>query len=82
MTRLTRPVKRETPTSVFDGGRRLAVCCTLAPEGLWLRQKGRRRGWLLPYDAAYAQAVKLAVAQERRERLTNKTRAKAQRKEA
>ena len=80
MTLIRKPLRRETSATVFDAGRRLPVCCTLAPEGIYLRQKGRRRAWLLPYDAAYCQAVKLAVAQERREKLLAKRKPFAPRK--
>jgi hypothetical protein len=34
---------------------------TLTPTGLDLREKGRRKSFLLPYSHAYAQAVKLGL---------------------
>lgn len=69
MTKLTRSVvTRETPATAFDQGRRLPLVCTMAPDGLHLRQKGRRTCYVLPYAAAYQWAITLEVARRRRER--------------
>lgn len=44
------------------------VVFTIAEEGIYYRQKGRRRSFLLPHGAAYQYAVQLHVARERAER--------------
>lgn len=54
MTKLTKPVSREIETL---NGTRLVV--TLSPEGILLREKGRRAvsTFLLPYGVAYVDAI-------------------------
>lgn len=54
-------VKREVPSR---GHGRLIV--TLAPEGLWIREKGRRIAYLASYGAIYQRAVAEHVAAEKK----------------
>lgn len=61
MTNLTKPVRRKVSTT---HGQPLVVALT--PEGIWLREPRRRTAFLLPYGAAFIQAVRLHVDAERR----------------
>jgi hypothetical protein len=45
----------------------------LAPEGIWLRERGRRTAFLLPYGDAYMRAVRLHVDHERRTKAAART---------
>lgn len=76
MTAINRILKRETPASVRDAGRLRAVIVELQPQDpcLYLRQKGTRRRYALPYEAAYLYAVKLAVENSRRLKRERRTR--------
>jgi len=66
----SRAVRREV------GGRRgERLVVTLTPEGAWIREKGRRISYLMPYGymlreaaEAYARAEKARKAKERKER--------------
>lgn len=58
------PVRREV-TDVRGN----ALVVMIVPEGLLIREKGRRTNFLLPHGAAYIHAVKLHVANERRVKL-------------
>ena len=68
MTDIKRTLKRETPVSVRDAGRLRPVIVELHPQDpcMYLRQKGCRKRYALPYGVAYLAAVKLAVEQQRR----------------
>lgn len=68
MTTLRHPVTRATGWTVRDAGKVRPIVVTLSPDGIRLRQFGRRACYVLPYPAAYGQAVKLAVAEKRREK--------------
>lgn len=69
----TRPVRREVTR---ERGRDLIV--RLAPEGIYLREKGRRTAYLLPYGVAYVRGAMLAADQLRRDKAAaRKERAKA-----
>lgn len=54
-------VKREVPSR---GHGRLIV--TLAPEGVWIREKGRRIAYLASYGAIYQRAVLEHVVAEKK----------------
>jgi hypothetical protein len=41
---------------------------TLSPEGMWVREKGRRTAYLMPYGIAYQYAARMAVDAAKRER--------------
>ena len=56
-------VRREVRTA-----RGQALVVTLSPEGAWVREKGRRTAYLLPYGVAYQYAVRMAVEATRREK--------------
>jgi hypothetical protein len=60
MTELTRPIKRKVRTV-----RDQPLVVTLMPEGIVLREPRRRKGFLLPYGMAFAQAARLFVEAER-----------------
>lgn len=57
-------VRREVATQ-----RGQALIVTLTPEGIVIREKRRRRGFLLPYGAALQRAALLAAEAERRAKL-------------
>jgi hypothetical protein len=67
MTTLTRPVTREVTTLT---GSPLIV--TLTAEGIVFREKRRRTRHLLPYGAAFLDAVERHVQAERRRRITDR----------
>lgn len=46
----------------------------VAEEGIWYRQKGRRKMFLLPHGLAYQKAVALHVQRERGERKASRKR--------
>lgn len=54
-------VKRDVPSRGYN---RLIV--TLTPEGLWIREKGRRIAYLASYGAIYQRAVAEHVASEKK----------------
>lgn len=62
-TPLTKPLRREV-ASLHHG----ALIVTLAPEGVYFREKRRRTSYLLPYGVGFQRAVQLIVDQQRRER--------------
>lgn len=45
----------------------------LAPEGIWLRERGRRTAFLLPYGDAFMRAVRLHVDAQRREKAAKRS---------
>lgn len=47
---------------------------SVAEEGVYIRQKGRRKSFLLPHGVAYQRAVELHVRREREERKANRAR--------
>lgn len=44
----------------------------VAEEGIWYRQKGRRKTFLLPHGVAFQRAVDLHVARERADRKSSR----------
>jgi hypothetical protein len=56
-------VRREVRTA-----RGQALIVTLAPEGMWVREKGRRTAFLMPYGVAYQRAAMMAADADRREK--------------
>lgn len=61
----TRPVSREvTPARRVDA----PLIVTMKPEGIYFREKGRRRAFLLPYSTGYLVSVRLHVEHEKREK--------------
>lgn len=65
-TRLSKPVTRG-PLVVERHGE---LIVTLAPEGVYYREKGRRKSnaFLLPHGVAFMRAVNLHLAQQRAEK--------------
>lgn len=51
-----------------------ALVVTLAPEGAWIREKGRRTAFLLPYGTAYQYAARMAVDAAKREKKARRRR--------
>jgi hypothetical protein len=74
MTTLNRNLSREVPTIVRDGSRVRPIIVELVAgdPSLYLRQKGTRRHYALPYEVAYHLAVKLEVDRCRREKAGQK----------
>lgn len=70
MTTLNRNLNREVPATVRDGGRLRPIILELKPGDpcMYLRQKGTRRRYALPYESAYMQAVWLEVDRVKREK--------------
>ena len=68
MSKLNRPIYRETAAIIRDRGRSRPLCITLTNEGIYLRQKRSRLAYLLPWEAAYSCAVKLETQRQRREK--------------
>ena len=58
-TTLSKPVSRALST------RHYALVVTIAAEGIYYREKGRRRAFLLPHGTAFLSAVKLQVAADK-----------------
>lgn len=54
-------VRREVRTQ-----RGQALIVTLTPEGILLREKRRRRGFLLPYGSAFQRAALLSAEADKR----------------
>ena len=54
-------VQREVRTQ-----RGQALVVRMSPEGLWIREKGRRTAYLMPYGVAYLRAALMAADADRR----------------
>jgi hypothetical protein len=68
-TKLTKPVYRQTETSVRDlSKRRLLIAGLLPGDVIQLRLKGCRKSYLLSVESAYLYAAKLEGERLRRER--------------
>ncbi len=62
-TFLHKPVAREIAAS-----RHGPMIVTIATEGIYYREKGRRKAFLLPHGVAFLRAVDLHIARERAEK--------------
>jgi hypothetical protein len=62
------PLKRET--ALFYRGRALVV--TLRPGFLEVRQKGKRKGYTVSYDAIFSLGAKIQAIADRQEKLNRK----------
>lgn len=58
ITAVRTTTRREIPPAT---ARSRPLIVTLRPEGLYLREKGRRTSYLLPWGRAYVQAARLAA---------------------
>ena len=67
MTRLTKRVERETDARGWRGKRNLIVAL-LPGDLIEIREKGTRKRWVLPVDAAYHLAIKMEVAAQKKEK--------------
>ena len=66
-------IKRQVSTRYYG-----ELVIRLAPEGVYLREKGRRTSYLLPYGVAYQRAAAIEGERQARERLAaRRERAKA-----
>lgn len=74
-TRLTKPVHRVVVT-LHHGEMR----CTIAEEGVYYREKGRRKSFLIPHGVAFQRAVDLHLARERAEKKAARTTRKTTRR--
>lgn len=70
----TKTVTKRAAMTLHHG----VVVLTIAEEGIYYRQKGRRKKFLLPYGAAFQYAIELHVARQREE--TRARRGKVRRK--
>lgn len=57
MLRVHKPVKRVVPT-VHHGD----LVCILAKEGIYYRERGRKKCFLIPHGVAYQRAVAISLA--------------------
>lgn len=64
-TRLAREVSRLVPPRT---ARDCPLVVTMAPEGIYFREFGRRKKFLLPFGVGRLVAVRLHVEAERREK--------------
>ena len=73
---LPRKITRQTGATVFDTGRRRAVCVTVDPPAglVTFRLKGTRRAYALPADWLYKEACQRHVARERQKRMAERRR--------
>lgn len=65
MTELTSPAHRAVRRRVLTA-RGSALVVQLSPEGIYLREAGKRTKFLLPYGVAFVQAARIHVDNERR----------------
>lgn len=77
MTLILHTVRRETATTVRDGGKPRPLVVELHAGYMTLKPKGCRRKYSLTYHSAYMLAVRQAVEEARAEKLKNKKAAKA-----
>ena len=70
MTRLTRPVKRETNAVVRDRGRMRPLMVKLEEGGHLMRlwPKGTRQVYTVPFEAVYRLGVQIRVEEMRAEK--------------
>lgn len=67
MTKLGRPVRREVESRTYG-----PLIIALTAEGLYLREKGRRTSYLMPYGLAYQISVEAEVRARKRQRRRTK----------
>lgn len=69
MTKLRKPVRRETGATIYERCKHRPVVVTLEPPSIIaFRLKGTRRTFRLTVDGCYTMAVKAAVEGERQAR--------------
>ncbi len=74
MTALTKPVTRRTENEIRDRGKRRPLVITLYLGGvIGLRPAKTRQEEIIGIEAVYDLAVKMRVAQERREKKQRRT---------
>lgn len=66
-TRISKPVRREVAVP-----RHGDLVVTLTIEGIYYREKGRRRAFLLPHGVGYMRAVTMQVAAEKAEKVARR----------
>lgn len=77
MTKLTKRVERET--LAFSRFSRRNLIVALCPGDLIeIREKGTRKRWVLPVDAAFSLAVKMEVAAQKKAKAEAKKAKKGQ----
>jgi hypothetical protein len=70
MTKITKPVRRETLGTVYEQGKHRPVIVSIEPPNvIGFRLKGTRRTYRLTTDALYLNAVQAHVAAEKREQM-------------
>jgi hypothetical protein len=77
MIDITKPVKRKVLTLAHT-----PLVVAMAPEGIWLRERGRRTAYLLPYGQALLEAVRLHIYAEKRRKTSERKQRAAARKAA
>lgn len=79
MTKLDKPVKRESYSSVRERGSSRPLVVELHPTFMRLRLKGRRHFVVVAYDAVYSLGAKLLAAETRRDKVAERVRRKKER---
>jgi hypothetical protein len=62
-TRISKPVRREVTVP-----RHGDLVVTISIEGIYYREKGRRRAFLLPHGVGFMRAVAMQIAAEKAEK--------------
>lgn len=68
MIRASKPVRRIV-TTLHHGD----LVCTITEEGVYYREKRRRKAFLIPHGVAFQRAVDLHIARERAEKKAART---------
>ena len=68
-TRIERHVRRLVPPKT---ARDIPLVVTMAPEGIYFREFGRKKSWLLPYGVGKLVAVRLHVDAEKRSKIADR----------
>lgn len=63
ITQMGRPVRRRVSSAYGT-----ALVVTMQPEGLYVKEYGRRTSYLLPWGAAFVYAARLAADRRRAEK--------------
>ncbi len=75
ITHIGRPVRRRVSSAYGT-----ALVVTMMPEGLYVKEYGRRTSYQLPWGSAYAHGARLAADRRRAEKLAERKARKLARK--
>ncbi|MHA2279686.1 MAG: hypothetical protein ACXAC5_02165 [Promethearchaeota archaeon] len=81
MTKVKKPVRRETHGGVFSQGKLRPVIVSVEPPNvIGFRLKGTRRTYYLTAEGCYLKAVQAAIAAEKREKAKARKEKKAKKR--